>query len=191
MHSLQREDLANNLTVLDLDRYLGGFDADPEAMPPEVVLGRVQRFLAVDLRQVLAEPDWRLLPWHIDRRCSGCDYLGYRWSRHDDEAAELGPARGRAPDERYCWPTAEQTEHLCRIAGLTEGACGKLRESAIVDVTAVSLLTFGNPAFEVHQTLRAKRTVLQARAATLRQNTPAGIPDRAGTSAVLPRFADI
>lgn len=191
MHQMQREDRANNLPVLDLDRYLAGLAADLEAMPPEVVLGRVQRFLKVDLREVMAEADWRQLAWHIDHRCSGCDYLGYRWSRHDDEAAERGPARGAPPDQRYCWPMAEQAEHLSRIAGLTEGACGKLREAHVDDVSGVSALPAGSPAFERHQMLRAKRTVLSARATTLRDDSPAVIPDRAGTSAVLPRFADI
>lgn len=185
------EDRAAGLPVLALDRYLSGLDADLEDMPPEVVLGRVQRFLQVDLRDVLAEPDWRSLPWHVDSRCSGCDYLGYRWSRHDNEAAEAGGADGADIDPRYCWPMAEATQHLSRVAGLTEGACGKLREAAVGDIAAVSALPAGSIAFEQHQILRAKRTVLRARAVTLRNDTPAEIPDRAGTSAVLPRFADI
>lgn len=191
MHRYLLEDRAAGLPVLALDRYLGGLDADLEDMPPEVVLGRVQRFLRVDLREVLAEPDWRSLPWHIDSRCSGCDYLGYRWSRHDSEAAEGEGGDDAIIDQRYCWPTAEAIQHLSRVAGLTEGACGKLRESAVADVAAVSALSAGSVAFEQHQTLRAKRTVLRARAATLRNSTPAEIPNRAGTSAVLPRFADI
>ncbi|HEY7270774.1 MAG TPA: AAA domain-containing protein, partial [Dehalococcoidia bacterium] len=190
MHRYLLQDRAAGLPVLALERYLGGLDADLENMPPEVVLGRVQRFLRVDLREVLAEPNWRSLPWHIDNRCSGCDYLGYRWSRHDSEAAEDGGSDD-VIDQRYCWPMAEATQHLSRVAGLTEGACGKLREVAVVDVAAVSALSAGSVAFEQHQTLRAKRTVLRARALTLRNSTPAEIPDRAGTSAVLPRFADI
>ena len=191
IHRLLREDRAAGVPVLELDRYLQGLDADLEEMPPEVVLGRIQRFLQVDLREVLAESDWRALAWHIDSRCSGCDYLGYRWSRHDDEASEAAAAPGPAIDTRYCWPMAEASEHLSRVAGLTEGACGKLREARVLDIAAVSALPAGSPAFEQHQTLRAKRTVLRARAETLRALAPATIPDRAGTSAVLPQFADI
>ena len=185
------EDRAAGLPRLDLGRYLDGLDADLEPMPPEVVLGRVQRFLRVDLRQVLSEPDWRALDWHIDNRCAGCDYLGYRWARHDNEAAERAPANGPQPDERYCWPMAERTQHLSRVAGLTEGACGKLRKACIPDIGAVSALPAGSPVYESHQMLRAKRTVLSARATTLHDQTEVNIPHRAGTSAVLPRFADI
>jgi DNA replication ATP-dependent helicase Dna2 len=191
IHQLLREDRAAGVPLLDLQRYLTGLDDDLEAMPPEVVLGRIQRFLRVDLREVLAESDWRALAWHIDSRCSGCDYLGYRWSRDEDEAAEGRPPQGPSPDERYCWPMAERTQHLSRVAGLTEGACGKLREALVPDVAAVSALPAGSPAFEQHQMLRAKRTVISARAITLHNETPAAIPNRAGTSAVLPRFADI
>ena len=191
MHRLQREDRLNNVPVLEFERYQAGLQADLEDMPPEVVLGRIQRFLAFDLREVLAEADWQQLDWHIDHRCSGCDYLGYRWSRHDDEAAEGDPTAGENPNPLYCWPMAEQSEHLSRVAGLTEGACGKLREAEVRTVSAVSILTAGNAVFERHQTLRAKRTVLQARAATLQNAMPAAIPSRAGTSAILPRFADI
>ena len=185
------EDRAAGLPGLRLDRYLRGLDEDLQAMPPEVVLGRVQRFLRVDLREALSEPNWRALDWHIDNRCTGCDYLGYRWTRHDNETTEQNPHQGPQPDARYCWPMAEQTQHLSRVVGLTEGACGKLREAHVPDIAAVSQLAAGSPAFEQHQALRAKRTVLSARAVTLRDTTPAAIPSRAGTSAVLPRFADI
>lgn len=188
---VDREDQRNNVVQRDLQRYLHALEADLETMPPEVVIGRVQRFLRVDLLEVLAVEDWRTLPWHVDLKCAGCDYLGYRWSRHDDEAAEQAPAQGEAPDERYCWPMAEAQGHLSRIAGLSEGASGKLREVQVTDVVAVSALTEGNVAFESHQVLRAKRTVLRQRAQTLRDVSPAAIANRAGTSAILPRFADI
>lgn len=191
IHKLDQEDRAGNVVQRNLARYLGGLEADLEVMPPEVVIGRIQRFLAVDLRDVLATRDWRALPWHVDHRCAGCDYLGYRWQRHDNEATEVALDQGPPIDPRYCWPMAEQQGHLSRLAGLTEGATGKLREINIVTVAEVSELTAGNPAFERHQALRAKRTVLRQRAITLTEGGAAEIPDRAGTSAVLPRFADI
>ena len=190
MRRLQAEDRRSNVPVLDRERYLEGFEADLETMPPEVVLGRVRRFLQVDLREALAETDWRRLPWHVDHRCSGCDYLGYRWSG-DRESSGAHAPEGETLDARYCWPMAEQTGHLSRVAGLTEGASGKLREADVPDVRAASELPAGSPAFDSHQTLRAKRTVLSARAATLRDGAPANIPSLAGTSAALPRFSDI
>lgn len=194
--SIERQlqaDVKAHVTVRDPARYLAAFAADLEEMPPEVVLGRVSRFLRHDLRVVLAERQWSDLPWHVDRRCLGCDYLGYRWStRENVEAGIRTPPRRSAQDQsRYCWTMAEATGHPSRIAGLTEGAAGKLAERGIVDVAGVSAILPGNRVFESHQTLRAKRTVLVARGQSLAETRPPEIPDRAGTSAVLPRFADI
>ena len=45
--------------------------------------------------------------------------------------------------------------------------------------------------FEQHQALRASRTVLRQRAVSLRDASPAEIPDKAGTAALLPRHSDI
>ena len=194
--SIERQlqsDVKAHITERDPGKYLDAFAADLENMPPEVVLGRVSRFLRHDLRVVLGEPEWSDLPWHVDRRCLGCDYLGYKWStRENAEAGIRTPPQREAKDQsRYCWTMAEATGHPSRIAGLTEGAAGKLAERGIVDVAGVSAILPGNRVFESHQTLRAKRTVLVARGQSLAETRPPEIPDRAGTSAVLPRFADI
>ena len=85
---LMREDARNRIEGRDLGRYPPAFEQDLETMPPKVVLGRIVRFLRNDLREVLTHADWQSLPWHIDNRCLGCDYLGYSWSTADDE--EIG-----------------------------------------------------------------------------------------------------
>jgi hypothetical protein len=88
IRQLEIEDRRNHVIQRDLGRYLEALETDLETMPPEVVLDRVARFLAVDLQEALAIADWRELPWHVDHRCGGCDYLGYRWSKDDEEEAE-------------------------------------------------------------------------------------------------------
>lgn len=106
---LEAEDRRNGVPDRDLSRYLEGFEKDLEFLPAEVVLGRVRRFLTVDLREVLIEPDWRALPWHINSGCSGCDYLGYSWRQHADEQdEEIPPDQDRSP---YCWRASEVTFH--------------------------------------------------------------------------------
>ena len=187
LRQLEMDDRRQHVIGRDLDRYLAALETDLETMPPEVVLDRVARFLTVDLREALGNADWRALPWHVDHRCSGCDYLGYRWSSHDEQHAD----DPEDPDHDYCWPSAERAGHLSRIQGLSEGACGKLRLRGVHAVAAVSSLTPDNAVFEEHQALRATRTVLRDRAQVLAGHLPARIPHRAGTSAVLPRFADI
>jgi DNA replication ATP-dependent helicase Dna2 len=188
-----RSDVRERVTERRPALYLAAFAQNLEMMPPEVVLGRVARFLRYDLRAVLKPDDWRVLPWHVDRRCLGCDYLGYSWSNDEDAAAGIRTPRARSAREEhaYCWTMASDVGHPSRIAGLTEGATGKLLERGIADVAGIAGIGPGNPVFETHQTLRAKRTVLVARGLSLTEMRPAEIPDRAGTSAVLPRFSDI
>jgi hypothetical protein len=187
IRQLEMDDRRQHVIGRDLDRYLAALETDLETMPPEVVLDRVARFLTVDLRETLGIANWRELPWHVDHRCGGCDYLGYRWSRHDERQAE----DIANPDQDYCWPSAESAGHLSRIQGLSEGACGKLRIRGVNAIAAVSVLAPESAIFEEHQALRATRTVLRDRAQVLSENLPARIPHRAGTSAVMPRFADI
>jgi DNA replication ATP-dependent helicase Dna2 len=194
--SIERQllaDVEEHVTERRPALYLGAFAQDLETMPPEVVLGRVSRFLRHDLRTVLSRSNWQDLPWHVDRRCLGCDYLGYRWSTEEDAAAgvDTPPDRTAREEQLYCWTMAREVGHPSRIAGLTEGATGKLLDRGVADVASVAGIQPGSPVFETHQALRAKRTVLVARALSLTQMRPAQIPDRAGTSAVLPRFCDI
>jgi hypothetical protein len=60
-----RQDTKGHITEREVGKYLTAFALDLETMPPEVVLGRVSRFLKHDLRLILAVPDWRNLPWQI------------------------------------------------------------------------------------------------------------------------------
>jgi len=108
-------------------------------------------------------------------------------ARHDSEATEMAPDAGPPLSSVIGWPMAEQQGHLS-ASRLDRRGDRQLREVHIVSVAAVSGLTAGNPAFERHQALRAKRTVLRSGLITLTEGLAAQIPDRAGTSAVLPRF---
>lgn len=176
------------------DALVAAFAADLETMPAEAVLGRVRRFLSHDLRRVISAPDWRRLPWHVDSSCIGCDYLGYEWKKTSDDPEERAVAQARHDKDRHeatCWALAERTGHLSRIAGLTRGACGRLRENGVRDVAGLAALGPGNRVFDEHHKLAAGRTLYKARSEALASNGTATLADRTGTSAVLPRFCDI
>lgn len=180
-----------------LPSLLEAWEDDLEAMPAEVVLGRVRRFFEADLREALLERDWRALPWFVDNRCSGCDYLGYDWRKDTDpgEPETERERRRREVDEkkraRSCWPVAGRERHLSMITGLTRGACGKLRETSVGDIVELAALPAGSPVFENHQRLRAGRSLFQARSNVLTSSADALIPDKAGTTAVLPSEVDV
>ncbi len=99
-----------------LGALLKALRRDLETLPAEVVLGRVRRFLSHDLREVLDEPDWSQLPWHVDSGCSGCDFLGYDWKSNAEDGETIAVPANR---ERHCWNDAAVRGHLSRIVGLT------------------------------------------------------------------------
>ena len=63
---------------------------DLEPVPLEVFALRVRRFFAVDVECALAPP-WQSLDWHVDNRCSFCEYLGENRGQHEHHAC-AGPA---------------------------------------------------------------------------------------------------
>ncbi len=132
-------------------------------MPAEVVLGSVRRCFEVELRQALREGDWRALPWFVDSKCSGCDYLVYDWRKEadPDEPDTERERKRRQIDEkkRSCWPVEGRELHLSMITGLPRGACGKLRDEAVENIADLALLPAGRRKFEGHQRLLAGRSL--------------------------------
>ena len=152
----------------------GAVEEDLEELPNDIFTGRVRRFLLDDLRDVLEPLDWRTLDWHVSNRCSGCEYLGYRWTQKD------------RVDDRHCWVQAEREGHLSRVTGITLGARRSLHQTGITTIRELAAVTPGNRVFERHHSLRMARTALTSRAQSLGTGTAAIIP-RSGTSASLPQ----
>jgi hypothetical protein len=153
---------------------------DLELVPFEVFAFRVRRFLQEDVPYVLSVP-WQSLEWHVDNRCKGCDNLGYPWQNQQGQPTNL-------PD--HCMPMAANLDHLCRIAFVPRGASAALRAQGIHDVASLALLPASAPAFDTHQSLRAMRTVVSGRAASLQLVQPQ-IPPQSGSSAVMPKWTDL
>lgn len=153
---------------------------DLELVPFEAFSFRLQRFFQEELPDVLAKP-WQSLPFHVDNRCRRCEYLGYPWKN----------AQGQLTNHAdHCMPTAIRQDHLSRVAFVTRGASSALQDQGITSVAALSGRPSSDPAFNAHHQLRATRTVVAGRAASLVSQQPA-IPPAAGTSAVMPRWADL
>ena len=182
---------------------LGAFEDDLVTLEPEVVIGRLKQFLAIDLRDAIDAVSWRDLPWHVAQSCSGCDYLGYRWGKNPtkgETGISANEPEGLKPDygvldtngePLYCWGQADREKHLCRISGISRGASGKLQQNSVFSLDDLAGLSAGNKVFEEHQTLRANRTLYPARANRLLDHGMAGVADRSGTSAIMPRWSDL
>lgn len=152
------------------------FEQDVETGDFRVFAPRLRRFFSEELPRTLGAP-WTTLPWHVDNRCIGCEYLGFPWP-------------GTTTDPNHCWSQANQQDHLSRVAFITRGARSALEEHQIGNVATLAATQPTAAAFDAHHTLRATRTVVAGRAGALTSGT-ASVPTQVGASAVMPAWADL
>lgn len=172
---LQAEHQAQGTTPTraELDDAL---NEDLETGEFRVFAPRLRRFFENELPRALSTP-WRQLPWHVDNRCIGCEYLGFGW-----------PGTNPSPD--HCWQQAATQDHLSRVAFVSRGARGALEDGLVTTVSALAGTNPTDAVYDTHHTLRASRTVVAGRAQALSSGT-ATLPPQAGTSAVMPAWTDL
>ncbi len=169
-------------TAPTVDQLWHAMQEDLEPVPFEVFALRIRRFLLVDVPQALSQP-WQTLEWHVDSRCSFCEYLG-----ENRPPSPTDPQT--APHADHCLPTAQAQDHLSRVAFISQGARLSLVQGGVAQVNVLASRHPSDQVFDSHQTLRATRTVVAGRAISLQTNQVA-IPPQSGTSAGMPRWADL
>ncbi len=152
------------------NELLAALMADCEDANLRFYLPTVLRFFREDLPRVATIGDakadgWRGLEWHVDSRCSSCDFLGYaRWVP-DEFKLKI-----QAHPDHYCHPGAELSKHLSRIAGMTRGGRKTLYTAAINTTTAIAATTGSEPVYTKHTFLKREGAKLPARAKALASN---------------------
>ncbi len=162
-------------------QLFNAMEKDLESVPFEVFVFRIKRFLQDEIPQILNTESWRELDWHVDNRCKGCDYLGYPWRNSQGQLTNHCD---------HCWQMAEREDHLSRVAFISRGARSSLENQGVDNVASLAQFASDSPLFDSHQVLRATRTVVSGRATSL-QTQNSRIPDEAGTSAIMPGWADL
>lgn len=148
-------------------QYLEALITDSEDANLRFYLPTVLHFFREDLLRVItlgdASPDgWSKLEWHVDGRCSACDWLGQeKWANAQDKA------RIAAQPSHYCFSAAKITGHLSQIAGMTRGARKTLLLNAIGDTSSAASATAIHPAFQEHSHLKKERSRIPVRAQSL------------------------
>lgn len=164
-------------TAADLAAAL---ELDIEIAPFDVFVPRLRRFFSEQFPSLLSKP-WEALNWHVDFRCKGCEFLGYPWQDKDGNLLN---------DPSQCMPTAEHSNHLSRVFGLSRGASEELRSKHVEDTLALAGTGASSPAFDEHQGLRAKRTTFPHRALALHNSQTSIVPDSGG-DALMPKWPDL
>ncbi|WP_338591628.1 AAA domain-containing protein [Shewanella khirikhana] len=149
------------------NQYLDALINDSEDANLRFYLPTVLHFFREDLLRVIDVGDasangWENLEWHVDGRCSACDWLGHeKWANSNDKA------RIASQPAHYCYPAAKLTGHLSQIAGMTRGARKTLLINAITDTTTAAGSSSVHPAFQQHSHLKKERSRIPARAQAL------------------------
>ena len=157
-------------------------EEDLESVPFEVFVLAVRKFLQNDVPTALSQT-WQTHDWHVDNRCSFCEYLG-----EDRPPSASHPNSAPHPD--HCLPTAVREEHLSRVAFISQGARLNLNQGGVARVGALASTPASDSVFDSHQGLRATRSVVPERAISLSSGA-ARIAPLSGTSASLPKWSDL
>lgn len=160
------------------------FANDLEPIDFPIFFQTIDHFFKTDLPRVFAVTDWAQLDWHVDGRCSTCDFLGYRNWLSTTDRTKLDAHR-----DHYCVPAAEDCQHLCRIATITRGGRKTLEMSGHQDIEAVSALPPDAPVFDQHNALKADRNHLPHRATALMAGDVTIAPNTATID--FPKWADL
>ena len=168
-------------TITDrLNAYLG----ELERVEFPIFFQTVDHFFRQDLLRVLTIQNWTGLDWHVDSRCSTCDFLGHRnWLRASDRAM-LDAHR-----DHYCVTAAEDLGHLSRVSTLSRGSRKTLEAAGHANVTAVARVQAADPVFDQHNALKADRNHLPHRATALMTGAVTVAPDT--TTIDFPKYADL
>lgn len=161
-------------------------DEDLQVVPFEVFALRIRRVLQFQVPRVLSADSWQELPWYVDNRCNGCEYLGFPRVRTNEQTGELE----RTDRDGHCMPTARRQDNLSRVAFLTRGSSQSLVDQQVDTVAALAQVPTDAEVFQAHHVLRASRTVLSTRATALRLQAT-GLAPQSGQNVLMPRWASL
>ncbi|MGC1563654.1 MAG: hypothetical protein WA820_27925, partial [Bradyrhizobium sp.] len=134
-----------------------------------IYMPSVRKFFVEDLPRVVQQGDtqgWASLEYHVNPRCSSCDWLGNRaWLSPDDRK------HFDAHPEQYCSRNAEVTDHLSKIASLSKGASNVLGKGGHPKVANLVGIAPDADVLRRHSLLKKDRGQIGARAASIVNNT--------------------
>lgn len=155
----------------DHDKRLAALLADLEEGRVNylIYMPSVRKFFVEDLPRVVQQGDqqgWASVDYHVNPRCSSCDWLGNRtWLSPDDRK------HFDAHPEHYCSRSAEITDHLSKLANLSKGASNVLGKGGHEKVASLVGITPDADVLRRHALLKKDRAQIGARAESIANNT--------------------
>lgn len=144
---------------------LNAMISDCEDASLRFYLPTVLNFFREDIPRVIETAltqGWQSLDWHVDSRCSACDWLG-----HDGWASKSDKKVIASNPSHYCFHAAKISFHLSQISGLTRGARKTLESNKINNTKDVATVQSSHDVFGKHNHLKKERGRIALRAAAL------------------------
>ena len=130
-----------------------------------IYMPSVRKFFCEDLPRVVKLGDsegWNAVPYHVNPRCSSCDWLGNRVWLSDDDRKHFD-----AHKDNYCTPAAVKSDHLSKMASLTKGASGVLFSGGHQKVVSLVGIKADSPILRRHSLLKQDRGQISHRAESI------------------------
>jgi hypothetical protein len=130
-----------------------------------IYMPSVKKFFCEDLPRVVQLGDskgWDAVPYHVNPRCSSCDWLGNRAWLSDEDRKQFD-----AHKNNYCTPAAESSDHLSKMATLTKGASSVLFAGGHEKVAGLIGMKPEAPVLRKHSLLKQDRVQISHRAESI------------------------
>jgi len=130
-----------------------------------IYMPSVRKFFCEDLPRVVQLGDskgWNAVPYHVNPRCSSCDWLGNGVWLSDDDRKHFD-----AHKDNYCTPAAENSDHLSKMATLTKGASRVLFTDGHQKVASLVGIKAEAPILRKHSLLKQDRRQISHRAESI------------------------
>jgi len=130
-----------------------------------IYMPSVRKFFSEDLPRVVQLGDtkgWDAVPYHVNPRCSSCDWLGNRVWLSDDDRKHFD-----AHKTNYCTPAAESSDHLSKMATLTKGASNVLFAGGHTKVATLVGIKSDAVVLRKHSLLKQDRGQISHRAESI------------------------
>ena len=134
-----------------------------------IYMPSVKKFFQEDVPRVISLGDtegWSAVNYHVNPRCSTCEWLGNPdWLNPKDAAIY------KANPDHYCAHAAESADHLCKMAGLSQGAAQILGAAGHKKVASLVKINSSEAVLKKHALLKRDKSQLGHRAEALQSGT--------------------
>lgn len=135
-----------------------------------IYMPSVRKFFKEDVPRVVAAGDtkgWAAVDYHVNPKCGACDFLGHKGWLWGDDLKHF-----EAHTEHYCLPAAEGSDHLCKMSGLSKGACQILVTDGHASIAKLVGIAATTPVLKKHALLKREKSQIGEKARALSTGAP-------------------